>query len=131
MATRRPLTMIAGLLAELPLGDGTVSARRILTVPAATGAVTINWALYDEVRLTLVGNVALTFTGATDGQGCTLKLVQDATGSRLLTIGTNVRFSTDVPSLALTTTAGKRDRVGFIFDAPDGVYDFVSVIKGF
>lgn len=105
--------------------------RRIQTVTGATGAVTCDWSTYDEIRLNLVGNVTLTFSGANDGQGCTLKLKQDATGSRTVALPANVRYSVDIPGFTATTTASKADRIGFINDQGDGKYDFVSLIKGF
>lgn len=106
-------------------------ARRVNTVPSATGAITIDWSLFDEVRLTLTGNVTLTFTGATDGQGCILKLIQDSTGSRTVSLPASVRFSDDVSTFTPSAAALKADRVGFIYDTIDAKYDFVSVIKGF
>lgn len=96
-----------------------------------SGAYTCDWSLYDEIRLTLTGNVTLTFSGAADGQGCTLKLKQDATGGRTVTLDANVRFNLDVTAYTPTATAAKSDRLGFIRDATDNKYDFVSVIKGF
>lgn len=105
--------------------------RRIQQVPAASGVVECNWALYDEIRLTLTGNATLVFNGANDGQGCTLKVAQDATGGRTLALPSNVRYSADITAYAATVGAGKKDRIGFIRDGDDSMYDFVSVIKGF
>lgn len=111
--------------------EGEAIKRRIQVVSSASGAVTCDWSLFDEIRLTLTGNVVLTFTGASDGQGCTLKLVQDATGSRTVTLASNVRFNADITAYTPTATANKGDRLGFIRDGIDNKYDFVSLIKGF
>lgn len=105
--------------------------RRIQTVATSGTAVTCNWNDYDEIRITLTDNATLTFTGGNDGQGCTLKIKQDATGGRTVTLPANVRFNADVTAYTATTTANKSDRIGFINDAADGKYDFVSMIKGF
>lgn len=105
--------------------------RRVQTVAGVTGTFACDWSLYDEVRLALVGNVTLTFSGAADGQGCTLKIGQDATGGRTVGLPGNVRYSSDITGYAPSTAANKTDRVGFIHDGGDSKYDFVSVIKGF
>lgn len=105
--------------------------RRIQTVGSATGAVTCEWALYDEIRLTLTGDVVLTFTGAVDGQGCTLKIIQGGAGSHDVTLDGDVRFSEDITAYIPSTAATKGDRLGFIRDSADSKYDFVSIIKGF
>lgn len=106
--------------------------RRVQTIPTVVGGTaTCDWGLYDEIRITLDANVTLTFTGGTDGQGCTLKLKQDATGGRTVTLPGAVRFNADITGYTTTTTASKSDRVGFIHDAGDSKFDFVSVIKGF
>lgn len=122
-------------------GSGTVSVtgaapagpagRRVHTVALVSGSITIDWSLYDEVRLTLVGNVSLTFIGATDGQGCILKITQDGVGGRSVTLPASVRFSDDVSSFTPSSAALKADRIGFIYDSIDAKYDFVSMIKGF
>ena len=136
MAQRRPLVVVSGVVRELPSGDtlppaALVYQRRVQTVGTATGAVTCNWGLYDEIRLTLTGSVTLTFSGANDGQGCTLKLVQGGAGSHTVALDGAVRYSADITGYTPTATAGKGDRLGFIRDVGDGKYDFVSVIKGF
>lgn len=110
---------------------GSYTPRRIQTVSGATGSVAIDWSLYDEVRLNLSGDVTLSFSGAVDGQGCTLKLKQDGTGSRVVTLPGTVRFNEDVTTFVASTLPNKSDRIGLIYDNGDSFYDFVSVIKGF
>lgn len=133
MTVRKPLVLIAGALKELPAGDsvpGAQSAKRVL-VASGSGAYNVNWSLYDEVRFTLTGNTAFTFSGATDGQSCVMKLMQDATGSWTVALPSNVRYSIDAPSYTATAAAAYFDRVGFIYDTAADKFDFVSVIKGF
>lgn len=107
------------------------SARRIQTINGATGAIICNWANYDEIRLRLVGNVILTFQGPNDGQGCLLKLTQDATGGHTVTLPSSVRYNALVQHYDPTPTAGATDKVGFIYDSADGTYDFVTFVPGF
>lgn len=103
--------------------------KRIYKNNLASGAITIDWSLYDEVRLTLVGDVVLTFSGALDGQGCIIKLKQDSFGDHSVTLPANIRYSIDMRSYSMTAGAYKVDRVGFMYDADDTKYDFISTVR--
>ena len=105
-------------------------SRRIQTVNSANGAVVCNWALYDEIRLRLVGDVSLVFQSAVDSQGCLLKVVQDSVGGHTCTLPPNVRYNLLLPAYAATAGAGVADKVGFIYDSGDSKYDLVSLVPG-
>jgi hypothetical protein len=107
------------------------SARRIQVITAASGAIICNWANYDEIRMRLVGDVTLTFQGAVDGQGCLLKFTQDAVGGRNVTLPGTIRYNALVQSYTTTPTPGLSDKIGFIYDTGDSVYDFVTFVPGF
>lgn len=110
---------------------GIPSMRRIQVIANTnTGAVTCDWNSYDEIRVTLTANTTFTFSGALDGQGCVLKLRQDATGGRTVAFGANVRYNALISIFNATATAGLADKVGFVYDGTDSYYDFVSVIPG-
>ncbi|MET8951975.1 hypothetical protein ACWEO4_29590 [Streptomyces sp. NPDC004393] len=69
-------------------------------------------------RVTLGGNRTLgTSTNPTDGQVATWELVQDATDSRTLTLGSAFGLGSAVASVTLTTTANKRDSLTAICNA--------------
>ena len=105
---------------------------KITAVTASTSSATVDFTNSDTVRLTLNASVtSLTITGAADGQKCLLEIIQDATGSRTITWPANVRFGTDITSIVLTATAGKTDRVGFIYVSSANKYDVVSLVRGF
>lgn len=118
----------AEFLASLvgPRGLNSNVSRRILTNNSASGTIICNWALYDEIRLRLVGDVTLVFQGAVDGQGCSLKLAQDGTGGRLVTMPANIRYSALITSYSVTESAGLADRLGFIYDSGDSRYEIVT-----
>lgn len=100
---------------------------------AASTVATISWAVNEVIRLTLSNTspVALTMIGAQDGQHCRLEIIQDSTGSRGLTFGTEVGFSADIPSYTPTSTANKRDILEFMFNSGTGKYYLTRVTKGF
>lgn len=94
--------------------------------------VNINWDLANCHRLTLTGSpTTLTFSGGVDGEKLILELTQDSTGSRLITLPSNVRFSTILPSVILSTSPGYMDKLGFMYNAAANKYDLVAVIYGF
>lgn len=92
---------------------------------------TVDWSNADVVRMTLTGNTIFTFTGAVDGQRCLLEVTQDGSGSHTVTLGSEVRYGTDLTSYTATITALKKDRIVFIYDGTASKYDVVSIIKGF
>lgn len=109
----------------------TALARRgVLALPSAS-ALVADFARTDAVRVVLTGNSTITLTGASDGQRCVLEVIQDATGGRSLSFGAEVRYGTDLPLIALTSTANVRHRLGFIFSSAAGSYDFVAQARGF
>ena len=110
---------------------GIPSMRRIQHIANTTsGSVTCDWNSYDEIRVTLTANTTFNFVGALDGQGCVLKIKQDATGGRTVAFGLEVRFNSLISIFNATLAAGKADKLGFVFDGQDDVYDFVSVVPG-
>lgn len=115
---------------EGPMGPSSNASRRILTISSASGAVLCNWNQYDEIRLRLVGDITLTFTGARDGQGCLLKIQQDAIGGRIATLPPNVRYNMLIQSYQPSPVPGMVDKVGFIYDSAESFYDLVSMVPG-
>lgn len=116
-----------------PAGPAGIPSQRRVQIVTDTnsGSVNCDWSAWDEIRITLTANTTLNMSGALDAQGCILKLKQDATGGRSVSFGgTNVRFNQLITVYSATPTAGKSDRVGFIFDGTDSKYDLVSVVPG-
>ena len=108
-------------------------AAQLLSVgtDAWTSTMNINWAVNNVQRITLAGNTAFTFVGGNDGARLILELTQDGTGSRTITLPSSVHFGSTVPYVTLSTTAGKKDRLGFIYNATNGTYDLVAVAYGY
>lgn len=110
---------------------GIAYQKRILVVPDTnSGTLACDWGAYDEIRVTLTANVALSFSGALDGQACLIKMRQDSTGGRVVSLPAGVRFNSLITSYAVSTAPGKADKIGFIYDGEDSKYDLVSIIPG-
>jgi hypothetical protein len=72
---------------------------------------------FDLVVAALTGNVTVAnFTNTPDdGQTLCIRFLQDATGGRTVSFGTNYKFTTAVPQSLITTTASKYCLVLFKF----------------
>lgn len=125
------LTVARTLTLQDKAGKVGLAQQPILSQPAFSGSLAIDWSTADEIEVTLTGTFTPSFTGAFDRQRCMLTLKQDGTGSRLVTLPGNVRYGTEITSFTATTTAGKADRLGFVFNATDSKYDLVAVAKGY
>jgi hypothetical protein len=94
--------------------------------------ITTNATLGCHFRVTLGGNRALANpSGLVDGQRITYEIVQDGTGSRTLSYGSQFTFGTDVPSPTLSTTAGLRDFITAIYNSTTDKLYVVGFARGF
>jgi hypothetical protein len=103
-------------------------------VVTLTDAATINTnaSLSNLFRVTLGGNRTLANpTNAIDGEKVTWELIQDGTGNRTITLGSQFDLGTDIASITLSTTANTRDFMGAIYNATTNEWYVVSFIKGY
>lgn len=99
-----------------------------------TDAATIatNASLGNYFRVTLAGNRTLgNPTNPTDGQKAIWEIIQDATGSRTLTLGSAFALGTTITSTTLTTTASKRDFLGAVYNSTAAKWYVIAFTKGF
>ncbi|HWZ65821.1 MAG TPA: hypothetical protein VNX65_03410 [Patescibacteria group bacterium] len=86
-------------------------------------------------RVTLGGNRTLSVpTNPTDGQRVIWELIQDATGSRTITLASGTggfQLGTDVSSIVLSTTANKRDFMGAIYNSTAQLWYVIAFVKGY
>lgn len=88
--------------------------------------------LGNHFRVTLAGNRVLANpTNPTDGQKGIWEIRQDGTGSRLITLGSQFSFGTDMPFVTFSTLAGKRDFLGAIYRASLNKWDVIAFSKGY
>jgi hypothetical protein len=107
-------------------------APKIDTVTASTSSATVSFDGKDLVRVALNTSVtSLTVSGASDGQKCMIEITQGGSGSNTITWPSNFRYGTDLTSIVLSTSVGKTDRVGLIYNAAIDKYDVVALLKGF
>lgn len=122
----RALVSPATNVAEPNRPSTDVNAKTVNVVTAATGTVAVK---SGSNRLTLTGNVTLTFpTTATPGSDLSveLTLVQDATGSRTLTLPASAKKPGGT-AVTLTTAAGSVDYL--VFRTTDGGVTWMLVNK--
>lgn len=94
--------------------------------------ISLDASLGNIFSVTLGGNRTLAApTNPTDGQRIVLKIIQDGTGSRTLTLNAIYRFGTDITSLTLTTTASKTDYIGIMYNSASTKWDVLAISKGY
>lgn len=137
MTARRPLVVSSGGIQEMPSGD-VVAPAVVGLVPWApvtltdTATIATDASLGTHFRVTLGGNRTLgNPTNPTDGQRAIWELIQDATGSRTITLGSAFALGTDLTAVTLTTTASKRDFLGAVYNSTAAKWFVIAFMKGF
>jgi hypothetical protein len=98
-------------------------------------SIALDASLGNHFRVTLAGNRTMAApTNPTDGQRIAIEVIQDATGSRTLTLTTGAlgfAFGTDIPSITLTTTANARDFIECLYNSTSQRWYVVRFVKGY
>lgn len=115
-------------------GTVTYSGRQISTqdtLSISSGLVAVNASLGNRFVLSATGNFTLSNpSNGIAGQQITIRITQDGTGNRILTLGSNYKLGIDIDSVILSTTANAIDYLGLM--CRDGtVWDVVSFVRGF
>lgn len=109
-----------------PSGATTV----ISLTPGAT--VATDCSLGNVFRLTANQNFTLSNpTNPVDGTRYVWEITQDATGSRIMTLGSNFAFGTDITGADLTTTPSVSDTLTAMYHSPSGKFRIVGFVRGF
>jgi hypothetical protein len=115
-------------------GTGTVLHRTPAAVLSVADAPTIETdaRLAHHFRVTLGGNRLLANpTGGYDGQRVTWEIVQDRTGRRTLRFDSKFVFGVDLPTVTLSTTAGRRDFLTAVYDATADRWFVIDLKRGY
>lgn len=109
---------------------------RVASVASLVDGASINVNIAADERVfdvTLGGNRTLTASGGAaslDGKIITLRITQ-GTGNNTLTIGSGLRLGADLSSITLSTTAGKTDYLGCIYNHAAGKLDVIALARGY
>lgn len=122
-----------GVTGNLPFSQvsGTGNIMQAVTFVTLTDAATITWAVGSSplanAGVTLGGNRTLNVTGLLTGGTYTLKVIQDATGSRSLTLGTGCTWKVSNGgggTITPTAAANAVDVLAFIYDGTNCYANF-------
>jgi hypothetical protein len=119
---------------ELMAGRKTISRPGEMAPVTLTDAATVatDASLGDYFRVTLGGNRTLgNPTNMIDGQRVIWEIIQDATGTRTITLGSAFALGTDIAAVTLTTTASKRDFLGAVYNSTAAKWYIVAFVKGY
>lgn len=111
-----------------------MSASFIMSPVALTDAATVatDASLGNSFRVTLAGNRTLgNPTNPTDGQRAIWEIIQDATGSRTITLDTKFALGSDIFSVVLSTAPSKRDFLGAYYNSTADKWYVIAFVKGY
>ena len=115
---------------KVPTANLPVTFPPVTLTDAAT--IATDASLGNHFRVTLGGSRTLgNPTNPTDGQKVIWELIQDATGSRTITLGSAFALGTDISSVTLTTTASKRDFLGAVYNSTASKWYVIAFTKGY
>jgi hypothetical protein len=80
-----------------------------------TGNVTLNWDNGNNQSATLTGAVNLAFSNPISGANYSVKFIQDATGSRIVTFPAGMLWANSAPPV-LSTAANAIDMISIVYD---------------
>jgi hypothetical protein len=106
---------------------------QVVTIPWAA-TITIDFSKHPSdtlYRCTLGGNTTVNISGGNDGQRGLIQLIQDGTGSRLVTLSSSFAFGTTIASYTATTTANKGDYLEVVYDRPSTKYRVIRSVLGY
>ena len=111
----------------------TLAIQEVVQTLTFAATITVDADQVTFAKLTLTGNATINFsaTAPNDGQPVVFALRQDATGSRIVTWDSKVRFSSELPSATLSTGANTLDYVLFRYNEDDDSYDLMAVNRGY
>lgn len=99
-----------------------------------TDGATVNTdaSLGNHFRLATTQNFTLANpTNSVDGQRIVWEITQDGTGSRVMTLGGNFKFGSDITAATLSTAANKKDFMTAIYNVGIGTWHVVGFVKGY
>lgn len=105
---------------------------QIITTPFG-GTVTPDASLSSQFSLIATSNFTLNPpTGMIDGQKITIRITQDGTGGRVMTLDPAYRYSTFLDSsfVVLSTAANATDYLGVEYNADAGAFDIIAFVPG-
>ncbi len=113
---------------------GIVSATNVFTAivsVAYNGTTTVDASQGSYFRGTAVSAFTLSANNVSDGQKIIWEIIQDGTGSRVMTLGANFALGSDISSTTLTTTSSKRDFLGAFGNGITGKLYVTAFVKGY
>lgn len=139
IAESKVTSLVGDLAAKAPLASptftGLVTSAASVQSPSTityAASITPDCTTGNFFRVTLTGALTINNpTGAVDGQKIMFELIQDATGSRVVTLGAAFAFGTGIASFTATTTASKRDFLGVVYNSTAAKFFVIAVAQGY
>jgi hypothetical protein len=104
----------------------------VKSLSISAGAIATDCSLGNMFRVTMDASATLSNpTSMVDGQVVRWEFVQDATGGRILTLGTDFLKPTNIPSIVLTTTPNATDMLGTVYNSSLGKFIITGLLTDY
>lgn len=109
---------------------GTINADARGTIAASTGTTTLDPTNFTSLLVNISTNTTININSGYAGQILRTDIKQDATGTRIPTLGTSIVYNDSIPSFTASIAANKRDSLCFECK-DDGVHwELMAVVIG-
>ena len=120
----------------LNLDGGKLTAGKVAVSPntlsISAGTVSVNAQNNQVYSITLTQNITLNKpTNGSDMDTIRIRIIQDGTGGRTITLATGWDFGSDITDLSLDTTANSVSYITAIYYSTGNVWQIISVIGGY
>lgn len=105
-----------------------MQSKLAFTTDTDAASIAMDFNVSHNHQVTVAGNRTLVFSNGKAGEVYRVKITQDATGSRLITWPSTVKWAGGTAP-TLTTTAARTDLVEFLFDGTN--YLDLNIVKDF
>jgi len=117
----------AKMMTSQRVSQSFIKKTTFVDLSVSTGAVATDCSLGHHFNLVPDDSFTLSNpTNAYDGQGILWRIKQDATGSRVITLGNKFIVSSEIGTLTLSTDANAVDYVGAVYDSTDDKFEIIA-----
>lgn len=98
---------------------------------SSSAVITLDCSLADTFDVTMVGDARLDLINGSDSQKILVRFKQDGIGGRVITLGSMIAMSLDIPVVTLSVAPNKMDLLGLAYNAKTSQYQVAAYTRGF
>jgi hypothetical protein len=99
-------------------------------IPYAS-VITLDCSIADTFDITMTGDARLDLINGSNSQKILVRLKQDGIGGRVITMGSMISMSVDIPVVTLSISPNKLDLLGLVYNSPTSQFQVAAYTRGF